>query len=45
LPLPAISASIATDRTYTKLGLDLLKARGFDQPWREAIAAIAAKVT
>lgn len=44
LPLPAISASIATDRTYTKLGLDLLKARRFDRPWREAIAAIAAKL-
>jgi hypothetical protein len=39
-----LSASIATDGTYTKLGLDLLRERGFDAPWREAIAAIAAKL-
>jgi pyrroline-5-carboxylate reductase len=42
--LQAISASIATDRTYTKYGLDLMKERGFDQPWREAISAIAARL-
>ncbi len=39
-----ISASIATEGTYTKLGLDQMKRDGFDKPWREAIAAIAAKL-
>jgi pyrroline-5-carboxylate reductase len=42
--LAAITASIATDGTYTKLGLDLLRERGFDAPWREAIDAIAARM-
>ncbi|MEZ5924877.1 MAG: NAD(P)-binding domain-containing protein [Hyphomicrobiaceae bacterium] len=42
--LADISRSIATEGTYTKLGLDLMKSRGFDQPWREAMAAIAAKL-
>ncbi len=39
-----ISASIATEGTYTKLGLDQMKRDGFDKPWRDAIAAIAAKL-
>lgn len=39
-----ISRSIATEGTYTKLGLDQMKRDGFDKPWREAIAAIAAKL-
>lgn len=39
-----ISASIATEGTYTKLGLDQMKRDRFDAPWREAIAAIAAKL-
>jgi pyrroline-5-carboxylate reductase len=42
--LSALSASIATEGTYTKLGLDLLRERGFDAPWREAIGVIAAKL-
>lgn len=36
-----ISAGIATERTFTKAGLDHLKARHFDAPWREAIARLA----
>jgi pyrroline-5-carboxylate reductase len=36
-----ISAGIATERTFTKTGLDHLKARHFDAPWREAIARLA----
>jgi pyrroline-5-carboxylate reductase len=36
-----ISARIATERTYTKAGLDHLKVRHFDAPWREAIARLA----
>lgn len=43
--LSAISASIATDGTYTKLGLDLLREQDFDAPWRAAVAAVAAAVT
>jgi len=39
--LAAISASFATERTFTKAGLDYLKARGFDAPWRESIALMA----
>lgn len=39
-----ISASIATEGTYTKLGLDQMKRNRFDTPWREAIAAIAARL-
>lgn len=39
-----ISASIATEGTYTKLGLDQMKRDRFDKPWRAAIAAIAAKL-
>jgi pyrroline-5-carboxylate reductase len=41
-PLAAISAGIATEGTFTKMGLDHLKERRFDAPWREAIAMIAA---
>jgi pyrroline-5-carboxylate reductase len=41
-PLPVISSEIATEGTYTKRGLDLLKSRGFDAPWREALALISA---
>ena len=40
-PLAAISASIATERTFTKNGLDYLKTRDFDTPWRDAITLIA----
>ncbi len=36
-----ISAGIATERTFTKTGLDHLKASHFDAPWREAIAQLA----
>ena len=36
-----ISAGIATERTFTKAGLDHLKARHFDAPWREVIARLA----
>jgi pyrroline-5-carboxylate reductase len=36
-----ISAGIATERTFTKTGLDYLKARHFDAPWKEAIAQLA----
>ena len=39
-----ISAGIATEGTYTKLGLDQMKRDRFDKPWRDAIAAIAAKL-
>ena len=42
--LSAITASIATEDTYTKLGLEILRDRDFDAPWREAIAAIAARL-
>jgi len=42
--LAAISASIATEGTFTKLGLEHLKSRGFDGPWREAIALLSAKL-
>jgi len=41
-PLSTISSEIATEGTYTKRGLDLLKSRGFDAPWREALALISA---
>jgi pyrroline-5-carboxylate reductase len=43
-PLAAISASVATERTFAKMGLDHLKERGFDAPWREAIAILSAKL-
>jgi len=36
-----ISAGIATEQTFTKTGLDHLKARHFDDPWKEAIARLA----
>jgi pyrroline-5-carboxylate reductase len=36
-----ISSGIATERTFTKAGLDYLKERHFDAPWREAIARVA----
>ncbi|MEA3123191.1 MAG: hypothetical protein QOD67_210 [Caballeronia sp.] len=36
-----LSAGVATERTFTKAGLDHLKARHFDAPWREAIAQLA----
>jgi pyrroline-5-carboxylate reductase len=36
-----ISARIATERTFTKTGLDHLKSRQFDAPWREAITQLA----
>ena len=39
-----ISAGIATERTFTKAGLDHLKARHFDAPWREAIARLAERL-
>lgn len=39
-----ISAGIATEGTYTKLGLDQMKRDHFDKPWRDAIATIAAKL-
>jgi pyrroline-5-carboxylate reductase len=41
-PLSTISSEIATEGTYTKRGLDLLKSRSFDAPWREALALISA---
>lgn len=41
-PLSTISSEIATEGTYTKRGLDHLKSRGFDAPWREALALISA---
>ena len=44
IPLGAISAGIATDGTFTKMGLDCLKERRFDAPWREAIAMLSAKL-
>jgi len=40
-PLPIISSEIATEGTYTKRGLDHLKSRAFEAPWREAIALIS----
>ena len=43
-PLAAISASIATEGTFTKMGLDHLKERRFEAPWREAIAMLSAKL-
>jgi pyrroline-5-carboxylate reductase len=43
-PVAAISAGIATDGTFTKMGLDRLKERRFDASWREAIAMLGAKV-
>lgn len=42
--LRALSASIATEGTYTRLGLDVLRERGFDAPWRAAMAAVAAEL-
>lgn len=36
-----LSAGIATERTFTKTGLDYLKAGHFDAPWKEAIAQLA----
>jgi pyrroline-5-carboxylate reductase len=39
-----ISAGIATERTFTKDGLDHLKAHRFDAPWREAIAQLAERL-
>jgi pyrroline-5-carboxylate reductase len=42
--LATISAGIATERTFTKLGLEHLRARGFDVPWREAIDMINARL-
>jgi pyrroline-5-carboxylate reductase len=44
IPLAAISASIATEGTFTRMGLDCLKERRFDAPWREAIAMLSAKL-
>jgi pyrroline-5-carboxylate reductase len=44
VPLAAISASIATEGTFTKIGLEHLKSRGFDGPWRESIAMLSAKL-
>ena len=43
--LGAISDSIATDGTYTKLGLDLLQQRGAFEPWSEACDAVEAALT
>lgn len=42
--LLALSASVATEGTYTRLGLEVLRERGFDVPWREAIRAVAARL-
>lgn len=42
--LLALSDSIATEGTFTRLGRDVLRRGGFDAPWREAIRAIAAKL-
>jgi pyrroline-5-carboxylate reductase len=39
-----LSAGIATERTFTKDGLDHLKARHFASPWREAIAQLAERL-
>lgn len=39
-----ISAGIATERTFTKDGLDYLKAHHFDAPWRAAIAQLAERL-
>jgi pyrroline-5-carboxylate reductase len=44
VPLAAISASIATEGTFTKIGLEHLKSRGFDGPWRESIAMLSGKL-
>jgi pyrroline-5-carboxylate reductase len=43
-PLVAISSDIATEGTFTKMGLDHLKSRDFEAPWREAIALVGAKL-
>ena len=43
-PLAVISSEIATEGTFTKMGLDHLKGRSFEVPWREAIAMIGAKL-
>jgi len=40
-PLSTLSSEIATEGTYTKRGLDHMKARAFDAPWREALALIS----
>ena len=40
--LRTISDSIATDGTYTKLGLDLLQQRGAFEPWSEACDRVEA---
>ncbi len=42
--LAAISAGIATDGTFTKMGLDHLKERKFAAPWCEAIAMLCGKL-
>ena len=39
-----LSASVATEGTYTRLGLDVLREKGFEAPWREAVRAIAARL-
>jgi pyrroline-5-carboxylate reductase len=44
VPLAAISASIATEGTFTKIGLEHLKCRSFEEPWRESIAMLCAKL-
>jgi pyrroline-5-carboxylate reductase len=43
-PLIEISSEIATEGTFTKLGLDHLKARNFEGPWREAIGMLGARL-
>lgn len=40
--LATISSDIATEGTFTKTGLDHLKDRHFEVPWREAIAMLGA---
>ena len=44
VPLAAISDSIATEGTFTKIGLEHLKCRSFELPWRESIAMLSAKL-
>jgi pyrroline-5-carboxylate reductase len=43
-PLAVISSDIATEGTYTKMGLDHLKGRDFAAPWHEAVAMLSAKL-
>lgn len=41
----AIAAAVATEGTYSRLGLDLLEREGAFEPWRQACELLQAKLT